>query len=128
MPLSPIPEILDELRAGRMIVLTDDEHRENEGDLVLPVQFVSPAAITFMLQNALGYLCLSLTEADCDRLKLHPQATHNTSARTIPFARGTSTRFAPGTAGSSCVPGKPRVRSTCAGSQGFIPRPRSWKS
>jgi 3,4-dihydroxy 2-butanone 4-phosphate synthase/GTP cyclohydrolase II len=85
MAFSPIPEILDELRAGRMVVLTDDENRENEGDLILPAQFVTPEAITFMLQHALGYLCLSLTEADCDRLQLHPQAAQNTSQRGTPF-------------------------------------------
>ena len=82
---SPIPDILDDLRAGKMVILTDDEHRENEGDLILPAQFVTPEAITFMLSVARGYLCLSLTEADCDRLDLTPQAAVNTSARGTPF-------------------------------------------
>lgn len=82
---STIPEILDELRAGRMIVLTDDEDRENEGDLVLPAQFITPEAITFMLSVARGYLCLSLTEDACKRLDLHPQAAVNTSYRGTPF-------------------------------------------
>ena len=85
MPFSPIPEILDELRAGRMVVLTDDERRENEGDLVLPAQFTSTEAVTFMLAEAKGYLCLSLTEADCDRLDLVPQAVTNTSVRGTAF-------------------------------------------
>ncbi|MEM9166145.1 MAG: 3,4-dihydroxy-2-butanone-4-phosphate synthase, partial [Planctomycetota bacterium] len=84
-PFSPIEEILAELRAGRMIVLTDDEDRENEGDLVLPAQHVTPEAITFMLSVARGYLCLSLTEADCDRLELTPQSAVNTSVRATPF-------------------------------------------
>ncbi len=82
---SPIPEILDELRAGRMIVLTDDENRENEGDLVLPAQFVTPESVTFMLREARGYMCLSLTEADCDRLDLTPQTQMNTSVRGTPL-------------------------------------------
>ncbi len=82
---SPIPEILDELRAGRMIVLTDDENRENEGDLVLPAQFITPESVTFMLREAKGYMCLSLTEADCDRLDLAPQAQTNTSVRGTPL-------------------------------------------
>ncbi|MCW5754579.1 MAG: 3,4-dihydroxy-2-butanone-4-phosphate synthase [Phycisphaeraceae bacterium] len=82
---APIHEILDELRAGRMIVLTDDENRENEGDLVIPAQFITPAAITFMLKEAKGYLCLCLTEADCDRLDLYPQAPANTSVRGTAF-------------------------------------------
>ncbi|MCC6677986.1 MAG: 3,4-dihydroxy-2-butanone-4-phosphate synthase [Phycisphaerales bacterium] len=82
---SPIPDILDDLRAGKMVILTDDEHRENEGDLVLPAQFITPEAITFMLSVARGYMCLSLTEADCDRLDLHPQAAVNTTARGTAF-------------------------------------------
>ncbi|MEM1330638.1 MAG: 3,4-dihydroxy-2-butanone-4-phosphate synthase [Planctomycetota bacterium] len=82
---SPIEEVLEELRAGRMVVLTDDEDRENEGDIILPAQFATPEAITFMLSVARGYMCLSLTEADCDRLGLHDQAPVNTSARGTPF-------------------------------------------
>lgn len=65
---SPIPDILADLRAGKMIILTDDERRENEGDLVLAAEMVTPEAINFMLSAARGYLCLSLTGADCDRL------------------------------------------------------------
>lgn len=84
-PFSPIEEILDELRAGRMVVLTDDEDRENEGDLVLPAQFVTPEAITFMLSVARGYMCLSLTEADCERLDLHDQSAVNSTVRGTPF-------------------------------------------
>lgn len=68
-----------------MVILTDDEHRENEGDLVLPAQFITPEAITFMLSVARGYMCLSLTEADCDRLELPPQAAVNTTARGTAF-------------------------------------------
>jgi len=82
---SPIPEILDELRQGRMVILTDDEARENEGDLILPAAAVTPEAITFMLSVARGYLCLSLTEADCDRLDLSPQAAINTTVRGTAF-------------------------------------------
>ncbi|GJQ30774.1 MAG: riboflavin biosynthesis protein RibBA [Phycisphaerae bacterium] len=85
MPFSPLPELLADLRAGKMIVLTDDEHRENEGDLVLPAQFVTPEAVTFMLQHAMGYLCLALTEKDCDRLNLHPQSAVNTTMRGTAF-------------------------------------------
>lgn len=82
---SPIADILADLRAGRMVILTDDESRENEGDLVLPAQFISPEAVTFMLSVARGYMCLSLTEADCLRLDLPPQAMHNTTARGTAF-------------------------------------------
>lgn len=82
---SRIPEVLDDLRAGKMVVLTDDENRENEGDLIIPAQFVTPEAITFMLSVARGYLCLSLTETDCDRLDLRPQAAVNTTVRGTAF-------------------------------------------
>jgi 3,4-dihydroxy 2-butanone 4-phosphate synthase/GTP cyclohydrolase II len=82
---SPIPDILDDLLNGRMVILTDNEDRENEGDLVLPAQMATPDAINFMLTIARGYMCLSLTEADCDRLDLGPQAASNTSLRATPF-------------------------------------------
>ncbi len=85
MALASIPELLADLSAGRMVILVDDEGRENEGDLILPAQFVTPEAITFMLSVARGYLCLSLTAADCDRLDLHPQTGVNTSVRGTPF-------------------------------------------
>lgn len=85
MPFAPIQSVLDDLARGRMVILTDDEDRENEGDLILPAEFVTPEAITFMLSVARGYMCLSLTEADCDRLELMPQAAVNTSARGTPF-------------------------------------------
>lgn len=85
MPFSPIADILDDLRAGKMVILTDDERRENEGDLVLPAQFITPEAVTFMLSVARGYMCLSLTAADCERLDLGPQTGVNTSVRGTPF-------------------------------------------
>lgn len=79
MPLSPIPEILDELRAGRIIVLVDDESRENEGDLVCAAEKVTPRAVNYMTRRGGGYLCVALAGEDCDRLDLAPQAPHNTS-------------------------------------------------
>ena len=84
-PFSPIEDVLQDLRAGRMVVVTDDESRENEGDLILPAQFVSPQAIMFMLKEATGYMFVSLPEADCDRLDLHGQSAVNTSARGTPL-------------------------------------------
>jgi 3,4-dihydroxy 2-butanone 4-phosphate synthase/GTP cyclohydrolase II len=85
MPLSPIPEILDELRAGRVIVLIDDENRENEGDFVCAAEMVTIEIINFMTRVGGGYLCVPLTGADCDRLDLGPQAAINTSVRGTPF-------------------------------------------
>lgn len=82
---STVDECLDELRQGRMVVLTDDEDRENEGDLVMGAEFITPEAISFMVREAGGYLFLSLTEADCDRLALTPQSAVNTSVRGTPL-------------------------------------------
>src|SRR5258706_5359337 len=79
MPFSPIQEILEELKAGRPIVLVDDEDRENEGDLVYAAEEVTPEAINCMVKHARGVVCLALTNDRCDRLTLHAQATHNTA-------------------------------------------------
>jgi len=87
-----IEEALEELRAGRMLVLVDDEHRENEGDLVVAAEKVTPAIINFMIRNACGRLCLAMTGELCDRVglsllpgvHLDPSATpftHNFDAR-----------------------------------------------
>jgi 3,4-dihydroxy 2-butanone 4-phosphate synthase/GTP cyclohydrolase II len=83
---APIPEILDDLRAGKMIVLVDDERRENEGDLVCAAERITPQVVNFMTKHTPGYLCLSLTGEDCDRLELHPQAAQNTSMRSTAMA------------------------------------------
>src|SRR5438128_2009960 len=79
MPLSPIPEVLDELRAGKPIVLVDDEDRENEGDLVYAAEKVTTEAVNFMLKEARGILCVALTGEVCDRLRLHSQTEINTA-------------------------------------------------
>ncbi len=80
-----IPEILDELRAGRVIVLVDDEQRENEGDLVCAAQSITSETVNFLSRAAGGYLCVSLDGAICDRLALHPQAGSNSSLRGTAF-------------------------------------------
>jgi len=77
---SPIEEILEELRAGRMIVLVDDARRENEGDLTIAAEKVTPEAINFMLKEARGLVCLALTPEKADQLNLPPQTPQNTSA------------------------------------------------
>ncbi|HEX8915914.1 MAG TPA: bifunctional 3,4-dihydroxy-2-butanone-4-phosphate synthase/GTP cyclohydrolase II [Humisphaera sp.] len=79
MPFSPIPEILDELRQGRPIILVDDEDRENEGDIVYAAEKVTPEAVNFMLKEVRGLICLSLPADHCDRLRLHPQTHVNTA-------------------------------------------------
>ena len=83
--LSSIPEILEDVRDGKFVILMDDESRENEGDLVLAAEHATPERINFMNRLAGGYLCLSLTGGDCDRLGLHPQASVNTALRGTPL-------------------------------------------
>ncbi|MCA0239709.1 MAG: 3,4-dihydroxy-2-butanone-4-phosphate synthase [Proteobacteria bacterium] len=76
-PIAPIPELVAELAAGRMVILVDEEDRENEGDLVLAAEHVSPAAINFMARFARGLICLTLTREHCERLQLSPMAARN---------------------------------------------------
>ena len=78
-PFCSIPEALEELREGRCIILTDDEDRENEGDIVQAAQFVTPQSVNFMRKDAGGLICLALTEKRCDELQLPLQANHNTT-------------------------------------------------
>jgi 3,4-dihydroxy 2-butanone 4-phosphate synthase/GTP cyclohydrolase II len=76
---SEIPEILDELRQGGMIVLVDAEDRENEGDLVCAAEAVTPEIINFMAKYGRGLICLPMTPEACDSLGLYPQTIQNTA-------------------------------------------------
>jgi 3,4-dihydroxy 2-butanone 4-phosphate synthase/GTP cyclohydrolase II len=76
---SPIPDILDEIRAGRMVVILDDEDRENEGDLIMAASKVRPEDINFMAREARGLICLGLTGERCRRLGLGPMVARNTA-------------------------------------------------
>src|SRR5436309_13522915 len=80
-----IDEALAELRAGRMIVLVDDEQRENEGDLVIAAEKVTPQAINFMVRNACGIVGLSLSAEICSRLNLEPVPGRNVDAQATPW-------------------------------------------
>jgi len=92
-----VEEAIEEFREGRQIVLVDDEDRENEGDLALPAEKITPAAINFMAKNGRGLICLALTEDRCDELHLPLMSPVNTSAlgtaftESIDARRGTST-------------------------------------
>src|SRR5947209_4184723 len=80
-----IEEALEELRQGRMIILVDDEYRENEGDLVIAAEKVTPEAINFMVRNACGILGLAMSPAICDRLGLEPLPGRNVEAQATPW-------------------------------------------
>ncbi len=85
MPISNTKEIVAELRAGRMVILVDEEDRENEGDLVLAADFVTPEAINFMAKYARGLVCLTLTEERCRLLGLTQMARDNRSQFSTAF-------------------------------------------
>ncbi|MBL8899346.1 MAG: bifunctional 3,4-dihydroxy-2-butanone-4-phosphate synthase/GTP cyclohydrolase II [Planctomycetes bacterium] len=101
MPFASIPEALEELRAGRMIVLVDDPRRENEGDFAMAAQFVTAKAVNFMINQGRGLVCLPLESQRCDELALFPQASVNTSRNKTAFtvsieaAEGVSTGISP---------------------------------
>lgn len=78
---SSIPEVLEELRAGRMIVVMDDEGRENEGDILVAAQFVTPEAINFMAKYARGLVCVPMEEEQLNNLDLHPMKDETLSHR-----------------------------------------------
>ena len=78
-PFTDVPGALDEIRAGRMVVVVDDEDRENEGDLTLAAEFVTPEAINFMARYGRGLICLALTEERADYLRLFPMTQQNSS-------------------------------------------------
>src|SRR5215831_4577345 len=80
-----IEEALAELRAGRMVVLVDDEYRENEGDLVIAAEKVTPEAINFMVRNGCGILGMTMSSALCDKLGLEPVPGRNVDPQSTPW-------------------------------------------
>ncbi len=80
-----IDEAIQELQAGRMIVLVDDEHRENEGDLVVVAEKARPESINFMMRNGCGLVCLSLSNRICERLNLDPMPGNTVDPMATPF-------------------------------------------
>ena len=96
-PFATVEEAVEDIRQGRMIVLVDDEDRENEGDLTMAAEKITPEAVNFMAKEGRGLICLALTEQRCDALNLTPMSQRNTSAFGTPFCesidarRGTTT-------------------------------------
>src|SRR5437588_11030208 len=77
--ISPITEIISEIRAGRIVILVDDEDRENEGDLVFAAEFVSADKINFLAKHGRGLVCMPITEEHAARLGLRPMVEQNRS-------------------------------------------------
>lgn len=78
-PFTSIPIAIDEILAGRMVVVVDDEHRENEGDLTMAAEKITPEAVNFMAQFGRGLICLPMTSERLSELQLPPMARHNTA-------------------------------------------------
>ncbi len=90
--LVPIEEIIDEARNGRMFILVDDEDRENEGDLVIPAQMATPAAVNFMATHGRGLICLTLTGDRVDQLGLNLMSQHNGTRHETAFTTSIEAR------------------------------------
>jgi 3,4-dihydroxy 2-butanone 4-phosphate synthase/GTP cyclohydrolase II len=87
MPLASIPEIVAELKAGRMVVLVDDEDRENEGDLVFAADFVTPDKVNFLAKYGRGLICMPITAGHAERLRLAPMTARNRSVHGTNFTQ-----------------------------------------
>jgi 3,4-dihydroxy 2-butanone 4-phosphate synthase / GTP cyclohydrolase II len=85
MKLNTTAEIIDDIRLGKMVILMDDEDRENEGDLIMAADMVTAEAINFMATYGRGLICLTLTEEKCEQLKLPLMVDHNTDAFSTNF-------------------------------------------
>ena len=83
--ISPVEDIVADIRAGRMVILVDEEDRENEGDLVMAAEHVSAESVNFMARFGRGLICLTLTEERCERLQLQPMAARNGDKKNTAF-------------------------------------------
>jgi 3,4-dihydroxy 2-butanone 4-phosphate synthase/GTP cyclohydrolase II len=91
-PFTDVPTAIEEIRAGRMIVVIDDEDRENEGDLTLAAEKVTPEAINFMAKHGRGLVCLAMTEERLDHLRIGPMTSENTSQYGTAFCEAIDAR------------------------------------
>ncbi len=83
--ISPIEDIIEEAREGRPFIIVDAEDRENEGDIIIPAQFATPAQINFMAMHARGLICVSITEERARELRLQPMSAHNGTRHSTAF-------------------------------------------
>src|SRR6202163_4897268 len=92
LPFTDVPAAIEEIRAGRMVVVIDDEDRENEGDLTLAAEKVTPEAINFMAKYGRGLVCLAMTEERLDHLRIGPMTSENTSQYGTAFCEAIDAR------------------------------------
>ena len=114
--ISPVPEIIDDIRDGRMVVLVDDQDRENEGDLIFAAQFATAEKINFMAKHARGLICMPITEEHARRLNLAPMTALNRSVHgtnftvSIEAAHGVTTGISAADRAHPELPALPAVR------------------
>jgi 3,4-dihydroxy 2-butanone 4-phosphate synthase / GTP cyclohydrolase II len=92
MPFSPIEEIIEEIKAGKMVIVCDDEDRENEGDLTMAAELVTPDDINFMAMHGRGLICLPMAGEIIDRLEIPEMTRHNTSRMGTAFTASIEAR------------------------------------
>ena len=97
--IAPIEDAIQAIREGRMVILVDDEDRENEGDLVIAADAATPETIAFMAREARGLICLALTAERCEELGLAPMTAHNTAPLGTAFTRSIDHRTVAGVQG-----------------------------
>src|SRR5687767_11413947 len=85
MPFDRVEDAIEDIRQGRMVIVADDEDRENEGDLVCAASLVTPEMINFMITNGRGLVCLALTSERADELQLRPMSDVNTESQGTAF-------------------------------------------
>src|SRR5215475_9211109 len=100
-PLAPVEEILAELRAGRMVVIIDDEDRENEGDLIMAAERATPEAVAFMIRHTSGIICVPMEEDLLARLDLPQMVQVNSESHRTAFTVSVDLRFGTTTGVSS---------------------------
>lgn len=91
--LERLQQAIEDIKQGKMVVMVDDEDRENEGDLVYPATFSTPEKVNFMASHAKGLICVALTEETADRLQLVPMVTHNNSQHETAFTVSVDARM-----------------------------------
>lgn len=92
MPINRVLEAIEEIKKGNMVVMMDDEDRENEGDLVYASIFSTPEKVNFMASEAKGLICVSITKADADRMGLRPMVAKNSSSHETAFTVSVDTK------------------------------------
>src|SRR5579885_3180828 len=118
-PFTSVEEAVEEIRNGRMIVLVDDEDRENEGDLAMAAEKITPEGINFMAKYGRGLICLTLTEQRCDELHLPLMSPINTSIRGSVLLRVSVPRTAPSPFSRRSIP-RPSRRTLRARAMSFL--------